>query len=207
MSPSSDVRKRLLYAKYLLMRAESAQKEIGDIGAAVSLTLMHDGAEMLMIAVLDHLGIQPAKRNRDFLDFWKELKDADQPEPPFRTAMDRLNNLRVGFKHKGNLPSAQTVRDLMPSLQAFFEEVTSRYLNLDFGSFDLADLVDFADVQFQLKQARKHFGERQKQDAFIAVRMAYDALVKRVESDVPALAVQQVRITSELGPLEEWSMF
>src|ERR1700733_14514777 len=49
---SNDIRKRLLYVKYLLSRSRRAHGEGDELGVAVSLLLMHDAAEMLMLAVV-----------------------------------------------------------------------------------------------------------------------------------------------------------
>lgn len=164
------------------------QYELGDLGAAVSLTLMHDAAEMLMIAVIDHLQV-PTSKKRDFLDFWKELKQGGYPEPPFLPAMDQLNALRVGLKHKGNMPRPETVHDLIPRLEHFCSFVTQTYLNLDYQGLELADLVDFPEVRNTLKEAKSHFDDGKNEEAFVRLRLAFDAMLKQVYTDVPALAL------------------
>jgi hypothetical protein len=67
MAVSSDIQKRLLYAKYLLSRARSAQSERSELGVAVCLLLMHDAVEMLMLAIVDHLQV-PMSKKWDFMD-------------------------------------------------------------------------------------------------------------------------------------------
>jgi hypothetical protein len=111
-----DQVRRLIYSRYLLARAGTLQGDGGELASAEALLAVHDSAEILMRVVTDHLGARPA---HDFMDFWKNVKDSGHPEPPYRGAMDRVNNLRVGFKHKGNLPHPGVVRDLMPSVTAF----------------------------------------------------------------------------------------
>lgn len=63
---------------------------------------MHDAAEMLMLAVVDHLKIGMPKK-WDFMDFWAEIKK-NHPEPPQRIAMEQMNKMRVALKHNGTLP-------------------------------------------------------------------------------------------------------
>ena len=61
---------------------------------SVSLLLMHDAVELLMLAVLDHMQIAP-KKNREFMDFWPLVRDSGRQEPPDKIPMDCLYKLRV----------------------------------------------------------------------------------------------------------------
>src|SRR5438445_9459587 len=134
MALSPDIRKRLLYAKYLLSRAKKAQIERNELAVAVSLLLMHDASELLMLAIADHLQLGS---KWSFMEFWEKVKKSGLKEPGHRIPMEQLNSLRVGLKHKGTLPHAQTVRDLMPRVDAFCEEVTKDLLGLDFAELSL----------------------------------------------------------------------
>src|SRR5438552_1723013 len=103
MAVSQDIRKRLLYAKYLLFRANNAQTERNELAVAASLLLMHDASELLMLAVSDHLKLA----KWEFMGFWEEVKKSGKTEPGHKIPMGQLNSLRVGLKHKGTLPHAQ----------------------------------------------------------------------------------------------------
>jgi len=147
-----DIHKRVLNAKYVLERATRMQDESGEMSLSLSLLLMHDAVELLMLAVLDHLRIS-AKKNREFMDFWPLIRDAGRPEPPDRIPMDSLNKLRVGLKHYGNLPNPQTVRDLLPRIQGFFENVLQGYCGLSYPDLSPIDLVPDPEVRSLLHEA------------------------------------------------------
>ena len=101
MTISPDIRKRLLYGKYLLSRARTAQTDQNELGVVVSLLPMHDASELVMLAAADHLQLG-AKWS--YMEFWEKVKQSGRKEPGHRIPMDQLNTLRVGFKHKGTLP-------------------------------------------------------------------------------------------------------
>jgi hypothetical protein len=186
MSISPDIRKRLLYAKYLLARARSAQAEQHELGIAVSLLLMHDAAEMLLLAVVDHLQV-PMPKKWDFMDFWLEIKKA-HPEPPQRIAMESMNKMRVALKHNGTLPHAQTVRDFLPRMEAFCEDVSNWYLDgLDFRSLSLADLVGNEQARTLLTEAQAAFTTGKKQEAFVKLKVAFDTLERQLPHELPLL--------------------
>jgi hypothetical protein len=58
---------------------------------------------------------------------------------------------------KGTLPHLQTVRDLMPRVDAFCEEVTKDLLDLNFADLSLVDLVSTDEVRNKLKEAQQAF--------------------------------------------------
>lgn len=197
MNVSQEVRKRLLNAKYFLRRARRMQAEHLDLSIAMSLLLVHDAVEMLMLAVIDHLHV-PTSKKRDFMDFWKEIRDLGHPEPPYRTAIDQLNSLRVGLKHKGSIPRAQTVTDLMPRIEAFCADAVRDYVAIEFETLSLADLVEPPDVRDFLRKADEEYAKGEKQQAIIQVRMAFDALLRGAYKTAPQLKSQVPRIPSGL---------
>jgi hypothetical protein len=183
MAVSSDIQKRLLYAKYLLSRARSAQSERSELGVAVCLLLMHDAVEMLMLAIVDHLQVLMPK-NWKFMDFWAEIKKS-HTEPPQRILMDSLNKMRVSLKHNGIPPNAQKVRDLLPRVETFCEDVAKSYLDgMEFSDLSLADLVANDDVRNTLREAQQALAGGDKDDAFTKLRIAFDKLYREVSTEV-----------------------
>ena len=181
MAISHDIRKRLLYSKYLLSRARTAQTDHNELGVVVSLLLMHDASELVMLAAADHLQLG-AKWS--FMEFWEKGKQRGRKEPGHRIPMDQLNTLRVGFKHKGTLPHSQTVRDLTSRVEAFFEEVSKDLLGLDFSELGLADLVSDDEVRKALQEAQQALKTGDRNKAFLDVRIAFDKLYILISRDV-----------------------
>ncbi len=121
-----DIHRKIVNAKWGLERAATIQSENSEMSFSASLLLLHDAVEMLMIAVLDHLEMRVSPR-REFKDFWNEIKQAGQSEPPDFIAMKSLNKLRINLKHYGTLPNPKAVRDLLPRARGFFENVLNAY--------------------------------------------------------------------------------
>jgi hypothetical protein len=121
MAVSPDIRKRLLYAKYLLSRAKKDKNDRNELAISACLLLLHDATELLMLAVTDHLGIGS---KWGFMEFRDKGKQSGRKGPGHKVPMSQLNDMRVSLKHKGILPRPESVRDLFPRVEIFFEEVT-----------------------------------------------------------------------------------
>lgn len=212
MTLRPDIHERLLYGKYLFRRAAEMGSGGGELGIATELLLMHDAAELVMLAVLDHIGAKP-KAKRDFLDFYEEVGRTGHSAPKSRVSMEQLNTLRISLKHKGVLPRAEGVRKLAPRVEAFLEHITQDYLGVSFADVCLADLIENAEAQDLLKQAELDFSHGSRTDAFIRVRTAFllleDASRKIVPflnaprapdiSSLQSVAAGQRRLVQDLG--------
>ena len=67
--------------------------------------------------------------------------------------MRRLNNLRVGLKHHGTLPSKQDAIQSHEDVSKFLLAATGIVFGLDFGRLDLVDLVSQATAAVAIRQA------------------------------------------------------
>jgi hypothetical protein len=168
-----DYVKRVTYSKYLLARAKFLHKEANELSSAEAVLVMHDAAEMLMRVITDHLGVNPSDK---FMDFWKLVKDKTGSEPPRKGAMDRLNNLRVGFKHKGNLPNSNVVADLIPLVTDFCTETAEQYLGIDYEAMSLTDLIPNSQARDKVREAEKAKADGDIPRALLALGVAFDTL-------------------------------
>lgn len=193
-----DIRKRIVNAKWVLEKAARTQNGTNEMDLAVSLLLMHDAVELLMLAVLDHLQVS-IKKKRDFMDFWPDLKQAGHPEPPDHLAMESLNKLRVGLKHSGNLPHPQAVRDLMPRVRGFFENVLATYCDLAYAGVSLVDLVHNTEARTLLLDAQNLFASGNKEEAVTKLRIAFDKLEQALDQNRFLKAPRQPGLPSDLA--------
>jgi len=136
----------------------------------------------------------------DFMKFWKVIKEETGTEPPHKNAMGRLNNLRVGFKHMGNLPNPSVVTDLMPSVAAFCADVTAQYLGHDYATVSLADLVQNAAAREKVKEAETAKTAGNIKDAILALRMAFDTLHNEARSRHKSILIQDIVFATILTP-------
>ena len=166
---------------------------------SISLLLMHDAVELLMLAVLDHLQVATKKR-REFMDFWSDIKQAGLAEPPDFFPMDSLNKLRVGLKHSGNLPHPQAVRDLLPRVLGFFENVLKAYCGLSYSDVSLIDLVSDQEVCSLLRDAHKKFSAGEKAEALTNLKIALHKVEHPKSEHLPLLqAPRKPSLPSEVS--------
>lgn len=170
-----DIQRRIVNAKYVLEKASSLQSENAIMGLSISLLLMHDASELLMLAVLDHLKVKTSKK-REFMDFWDDVTNAGHPQPKHRIPMDSLNRIRITFKHSGAIPNPDEVRSLLPRVQGFFEDTLMDYCSITYGDVSLIDLIPDAEIRNHLTGARKKFLDGDKFAAMIDLKVALHKL-------------------------------
>ena len=192
-----DLVKRLVYSKYLFNRARLLQQQGNELASAEAVLTAHDSVEILMRVVTDYLDTNPA---REFMKFWNVIKEKKGTEPPHKNAMGRLNNLRVGYKHMGNLPNPSVVTDLMPSVAAFCADVTAQYLGHDYATVSLADLVQNAAAREKVKEAEVAKRAGNIKDAILALRMAFDTLHNEARSRHKSILIQDIVFATILAP-------
>jgi hypothetical protein len=186
-----DIYRRIVNAKYIFERAISIQNESAEMSLSIALLLTHDAIELLMLAVLDHVGAKPNAR-RNFMDFWPDMKLATSQEPPDLIPMESLNKLRVGLKHNGNLPHAQTVRDLIPRCKGFFENVLRAYCEMQYDDVSLLDLLHDAEVVSLLKKSEEAFQAGDKQLAMLHLKFAFHKIEMPDGKSLPVLQAPQM---------------
>jgi hypothetical protein len=181
-----DIYRRIVNAKYVLERASSIQAERNEMSQSISLLLTHDAVELLMIAILDHLNV-PMSKKREFMDFWGLLKQAGHQDPPDKTAMESLNTIRIGLKHKGVLPNPNEVRDLLTRARGFFENILKSYCNTSYADISLVDLVPDQDVRATLIEARRKFLSGDKDHAMVDLQLAFHKMQQPEGKVLPRL--------------------
>jgi hypothetical protein len=193
-----DIHRRIVNAKYIFERASSVQAEYNEISQSISLLLMHDAIELLMLSILDHLNVIAPKK-REFMEFWSIMKQANYPDPPDKIAMESLNTMRVALKHKGVLPNPKEVRELLSRARGFFENVLKSYCNLSYADVSLIDLVPDQNVRAILTEARRKFLDQDKDNAMIDLQVAFHKIQQPEGKTLPRLEVpRQPNWPSEL---------
>lgn len=181
-----DIYRRIVNAKYVLERAAGIQSESNEMSLSISLLLMHDAIELLMLSVLDHLNAGGKKR-REFMDFWSDVKQAGFSEPADFIPMESLNKLRVGLKHNGNLPNPQTVRELLPRARGFFENVLTSYCQIAYANVSLIDLISDQEARTILVRACERFKAGDKPSAMTDLKIAFHKLENPGGKHLPKL--------------------
>lgn len=193
-----DIHRRLVSAKYILERASGIQVERTEMSMSISVLLMHDAVELLMLAVLDHVNA-PSTPKREFKDFWSLVKQTTGKDAPDRIPMDRLNAIRVGMKHKGVMPNPNEARDLLGRVRGFFDNVLTLFCGESYDNISLLDIVPDVEVRKVLKEARGKFFGGDKDHAMVDLQVAFHKLRNPEDMVIPGLmAPRMPSLPSEL---------
>jgi hypothetical protein len=187
MTLPADYIRRAVYAKYLLRRAAELQRHRSLLATAEALLALHDGVEMLMRVVGDHLRV---KQFYNFMEFWPRVKDVTGSEPAHRAAMDRLNDARNSFKHKGIPPDRTVVSGFEAIIQEFCAELCAKYLDLDFEKLSLGTLISNDTARGFVEESERLFESGAWGDAMNQLAFAFDELYFSARTDTKDVLLQ-----------------
>jgi hypothetical protein len=176
----ADYVRRVVYGKYLLRRARELLRHRTLLATAEALLALHDGAEMVMRVVGDHLRV---KQFHNFMEFWGRVKDVNGSEPTHRAAMERLNDTRNSFKHKGVPPDRTVVSGFQALVEEFCGDLCMTYLGRDFSTFTLSSLISKAPVRELLNASEVIFEGGKVKEALEKLALAYDKLKTAAEGE------------------------
>jgi hypothetical protein len=186
MSKNTDVIKtaltqedvtKLAFAKYLLALAKQHLTRPEPL-ASVSLLLLHDATEHLLVLCCYKVGADPSKS--DFQGYWKliEEKRTQQAPLPDRGRMVAFNKARVALKHHGNQPSRTQLQDFQTLVLNFFDNVVPEIFGLSFASINLAAFVTNKEARKHLETATAAFDEGRYTDSVNETAYAFDDIRK-----------------------------
>jgi hypothetical protein len=96
-----------LVARQLLARIGPLTPASDAVAVAHAILTAHDAADLALAALAEHLRVPLNKGTQFLMDYVSAIADHLKPRGgklSGRTYMSQLNNARVSFKHKGNLP-------------------------------------------------------------------------------------------------------
>jgi len=150
-----EINKRLSIIKYLYMLGCDALLNGSSISKSTCVLNFHDAVESFFVLVSEISGV--TKRNLNFMDYFEEIKLADAGaqgrELTHKIQMEKLNKLRVNFKHMGILPNEEECNNLRTSLDDFFGENTPKFCGVDFDKISLANAIMNRDVRQLVSEA------------------------------------------------------
>jgi hypothetical protein len=138
-----EINKRLSIIKYLYMLGCDALLNGSPISKSTSVLNFHDAVESFFVLASEIVGV--TRRNLNFMDYFEEIKLSDVGtrgrELTHKMQIEKLNRLRVNFKHLGILPNEEECNNLRISLDDFFVENTPKFCNVNFDKISLANAI------------------------------------------------------------------
>jgi hypothetical protein len=189
-----EVLKRIVRAKYVFGEAKQSLDKPNEMAGSISLLLMHDAVELLMIVVLDHLNVA-ASDKREFMEFWPLVKSTAGTLPPDKGKMQAVNKARIALKHHGVMPDLKEIQETLPRVEGFFDNVLREYCDIDFMTVSLIDALTDFEVRELIKAARDKFIGGEKASAMAHLALAF---AKVQEPEGQSLALLQPPPREEL---------
>jgi hypothetical protein len=148
--------------------------------------MFHDTVELFLELASEYLGVSAALKDLKFAKYWDiidtELKQKGKRELTQRITMEKLNNVRVAFKHHGTSPSIATIEESRINVTNFLEENTSLVFSIKFSEISLIDLIQSEKSRISLNEAKRLLLDGKKEEAVDKIALAFEQLVDDYES-------------------------
>ncbi len=126
-------------------------ENIERVGAGI--ILLQDSVELFLIAICEQLKVGSTVNINFPMYFEKIKKKVPDKIIPFENDMLTLNKLRVNLKHYGAIPYIDDCKTLQNNVYLFFKEISESYLQVDFNSISLINLLNENKLTKIMKQA------------------------------------------------------
>jgi hypothetical protein len=173
--------RRLIFIKYLYESGAEQSKKPAPYSSTTVL-MFHDTVELFLVLVAEFLDIsEKTLKDLSFTKSWSIIDPALERKGKGcltqRLAMERLNDARNVFKHRGIMPSEDIVNSTRISVGDFLEENTKAVLAVDFREISLVDFVYFKSAQNSLKGAIGLLKENKKEEAIDKIALSFRQLL------------------------------
>lgn len=168
--------KRLAFVRLLYQQAVEQSYRAEPLNAFAVLGF-HDAVELFLRLVGDHIEAQLPDR-LDFGAYWGELKKGDRGVVlTSKGRMDRLNKVRVAFKHHGSEPGTAGVELARLDTTVFLETNTPLVFDMEFDRISMVDLVSQPEAKEMILDAEAAAATDDFVDAVAWTHQAFDWLI------------------------------
>jgi hypothetical protein len=184
-----NVVRRIAYSRFLYEEGVRYSRRPAPLSATALLSF-HDAVENFLGIAIDHLQVK-VNPKIDFMEYWGRVKSETGLDLPGKTPMNRLNNARVGLKHHGNFPAAETIEQSREAVLAFFSAATPMVFGVNFETIDMSDLVTQPKVAELLHAAQGRAESGDYVDAMAGLSLAFEALMAHYSGGYSQYGMQQ----------------
>ena len=154
MSIGKELINRIICAKYLFHRGISILDQRGPFSSGRAVLHFQDSAEMVLRVIAEHLHCS-IKESTYFNQIINDIDKQTDKNLTHRSALNQLNNARVNFKHFGLEPKIEDVLKFRNDLESFFPTSIKTFLNIDFESISLTNLIGHKRTENFLNRAEQ----------------------------------------------------
>ncbi len=170
--------KRLAFIRFLYQQGLGQSRQPEPFSATALLSF-HDAVELFLVLAGERLHANLPSQV-PFPEYWDKLK----PRLPAgaslsgKSAMVRMNKLRVNLKHYGAIPSSTDLEQLRADVTTFFIDSTKSLFGADFERLDLMDLIVHQGIRDLLQQAEEKAASNDYTEALALLSEAFNELLK-----------------------------
>lgn len=161
------------------LRTARAQADQAAPLNALAISSLHDAVESLLSLSAESLGAN-VKNRADFIQLFDAVGDAlTRPASVagHRSAMNALNQARVGFKHHGNRVDEQTLRRHFANAENFLADLTDAVFSVRLEDVSLLLFIRDPKVRQRLESAGDNWANGNHHEAMQDLWIAFDELV------------------------------
>lgn len=188
---------RLAFVRYLYDQGVGQARQPEPFSATAVLSF-HDAVEQFLRLAADHTGISLSK-NITFAGYWKELEPGLSAPLPGRGPMERLNDVRVKFKHHGIAPSRSAIEQFRGDTTTFFTDATPLVFGVNFGNVDMASLVTRVETARTLADAQTHADAGDLPAAMAGLMIAFTEMIAYYSGQQPGGQESPFRFGPTIG--------
>lgn len=172
---TSEVARRLVSIRTLLHDAQSDTRRPQPFNAA-ALAQLHDVAEQYLHLAATFKDADVEKKDNSFMSYWSTLLQVGV-RVPYQREFRRLNNVRVGWKHHGVVPSHESISEARVLVEALIRDTVQQIFGIAFDEISVAQVIPFELVREQVMHAERcrSMGDDTEAAAYLAI--AFDELL------------------------------
>lgn len=167
-----EIVRRIALARHQFELAEGSLRSKNDLHLFSAVNLAQDAIETFLVALADKLQVV-FDQNTKFDRYFVLIDERIAPkELPFKTALLRLNRLRVDSKHHGLQPARGECERLLASAREFLDEASQAHLGAPFSTISAIDLLEAGDCKDLLTLAKKELEASDFASCLVSCRKA-----------------------------------
>lgn len=146
--------RRIALARHLFELAEGSLRSKNDLHLFSAVNLAQDAIETFLVALGDMLQVA-FDQNTKFDRYFVLIDEKITPKQlPFKSAMLRLNRLRIDSKHHGLQPARGECERLLASAREFLDEASQANFGAPFSTISAIDLLEEGGCRQLLTEAK-----------------------------------------------------
>lgn len=173
---------RLICSKYLYYRGVDILTQQGPFSAGSAVLHFQDAAEMVLRVIAEHLNCR-LKENAAFNQIIDSIDNIGHNKVSHRIALNQINKARINFKHFGLEPKYEDAYKFSCDLERFFPAVLSSFLDIDFYSISLTNLIGHTRTENFLNDAERLIGEGKYMESISASAVAFKIFSSHYEME------------------------